>query len=82
MVGKMTRTKHVMVRFTPQEYAHIHSIVKANTGTVSEFVRMCVNTSLAQQGDPEAYDMLTKMLSEGMQKVVALKVKAAMKGKK
>jgi len=77
----MTKSVHVMVRFTPQEAKHIRAIVKANSGTISEFVRMCVNTSLAQQGDPEAYDMLTKMVSEGMRKVVDLKVKQAMRGK-
>lgn len=77
----MGKTVTIGVRFTPKEAAHIRAIVKANSGTISEFVRMCVNTGLAQQGDPEAFQMLSEMLSEGMKKVVALKVKAAMKGK-
>lgn len=73
----MARTAMVMVRFTPRELAHIRSIVKANSGTVSEFIRMCVNTSLAQQGDPEAAKMLTEMIEQGMKKFVQLKVRQA-----
>lgn len=78
----MARTVHVMVRFTPAEAKHIRAIVKANGGTISEFIRTCVNTSLAQQGDPEALKLLEQMFSEGMRKMISLKVDAALKGKK
>jgi len=78
----MPKTVIIGIRFTPKEAAHIRAIVKANSGTVSEFVRMCVNTGLAQQGDPEAAKLLTEMLEKGMRKFVQLKVADAMKGKK
>ena len=75
----MARTVQVAIRFTPDEIKHIRAIVKANSGTVSEFVRTCVNTSLAQQGDPEALKLLEKMFAEGMRKMIDLKVKAAIR---
>lgn len=83
MNNNMAKTAQIICRFTPKEAAHIRSIVKANGGTVSEFVRMCVNTGLAQQGDPAAYEMLTEMISKGIKKVVELKVnRAAMDAKR
>jgi len=71
----MARTAMVMVRFTPRELAHIRSVVKASGGTASEFIRMCVSTSMAQQGDPVAAKMLTEMLEQGMNKFIQLKVR-------
>lgn len=75
----MGKTVTIGVRFTPAEAKNIRAIVKASGGTISEFVRTCVNTSMAQQGDPEALKLLEKMFSEGVQKMISLKVKAAMK---
>jgi hypothetical protein len=74
---KATRSVKVMVRFTPEEIKHIREIVKANTGTVSEFVRTCVNTQLAQAGDPKALEMLTAMFTKGMDHLVRVKIQAA-----
>jgi len=73
----MSKSVKIQCRFTPKEAAHIRAIVKENSGTISEFIRMCVNTSLAQQGDPEAYEMLSEMLAQGVRKVIELKVKKA-----
>lgn len=72
---KHPRTEMINVRFTVEELNHIREIVKANTGTISEFVRTCVNTSLAQAGDPEATKMLEAMFQAGMQDFVNRRVK-------
>lgn len=78
----MTRSVQIVIRFTPEEARHIREVVKANSGTVSEFVRMCVNTQLAQVGDPQGMELLTGMLAKGMRELVEKRVQAAMKGKK
>lgn len=72
----MARTVNIVVRFTPEEAAHIREVVEANSGTVSEFIRTCVNAELARAGDPEAYKMLTEMFEKGMRQVVAARVRA------
>lgn len=66
----------INVRFTAQEARHLREVVKANSGTVSEFVRTCVNTALAQAGDPEATEMLITMFDKGMRELVERRVQA------
>lgn len=80
--GVMTRSVQMVIRFTPEEARHIREIVKANSGTVSEFVRTCVNTALAQQGDPEATQMLITMFDKGMRDVVEKRVQAELARRK
>lgn len=72
----MPRTERITIRFTPEEARHIREIVKANSGTVNEFVRTCVNTALAQAGDPEATEMLITMFDKGMRELVEKRVQA------
>ncbi len=74
---KVKRSEKVMVRFTTEEVKHIREVVKASRGTVSEFVRTCVNTQLAQAGDPKAIELLTEMFSRGMDQFVQTKIQAA-----
>ena len=74
---KQRRTAQIMVRFTPEEEKHIRAIVKENKGSVSEFIRTCVNTQLAQAGDPEALELLTAMFTKGMDRLVQTKIQAA-----
>lgn len=75
----MTKSVHVMVRFTPEEAGHIRAIVKANTGTISEFVRACVLGALAREGDPESTRMLSILLEKGLHKAIERRVKNAIK---
>lgn len=67
----------VQVRFRPEEIQHIRDIVKANSGTVSEFIRTCVNAELARAGDPKAMEMLTAMFEKGMNELVQRRIAAA-----
>jgi len=46
----MTRSEKRFVRFTPDEVAQIQRV--AGHRGFSEFIRMCVNAQLAQEGDP------------------------------
>lgn len=72
------RGVRLQVVFSRAEAKHIREIVKANKGNVSEFIRTCVNTQLAQVGDPEAMELLTAMFEKGMKEVVERRVKAEM----
>ena len=75
----MSRKRTIGVRFTEEETRHILAIVKENKGTISEFVRMCVNTQLAQEGDPEATKLLSAMFEKGIQRTIELRVKKAIR---
>jgi hypothetical protein len=78
MGGKMrkqARTKILVVRVTVREEKRIKEIVKANSGTVSEFVRVCINSQLAQSGDPESMKNLSMMFERGISEFVQTRVK-------
>ena len=75
----MIKSASFKVRFSPDEAAKVREIVKENRGTISEFVRMCVNAQLAQEGDPEATKLLSAMFEKGIQRTIELRVKKAMR---
>lgn len=75
----MSKSAVINVRFTPEEADHIRAIVKVNSGSISEFIRLCVNRALAEEGDPEAVKMLGAMMEKGILQLVERRVKAAIR---
>ena len=73
----MNKSERIIVRFTHEEADHIRRIVKANTGTISEFVRTCVLGALAREGDPESTKLLAALFEKGLHKAVERRVKVA-----
>lgn len=73
------KNKRITIRFTPEEFRVIRQYVKDNTGSTSEFVRYCVNTQMAQAGDPEGMELLAKMISKGIRQTVENRVQAELK---
>lgn len=73
----MKKNVFINVRFTADEAAHIRRIVKANTGTVSEFVRACVLGALAREGDPDSTRMLAALFEKGLHKAIQRRVRSA-----
>ena len=65
------RTRPVAVRFLPREIKEIRKEAKERGGTLSDFIRFCVNTQLAQGGDKVREKLLVDMIFEGMKKMVA-----------
>lgn len=65
-----------MVRFTPGEHKRVREIVKANTGTMSEFIRTCVNRELAIAGDPKGMELLMQMFEPGIKEMLKRAVEA------
>lgn len=76
---KPRKTVQVMVRLTPEEAKHVREIVKANSGTVSDFVRMCINTQLAQTGDPQGVEFLARQVEQGLRQLLEKRVEAALR---
>lgn len=76
------RSVQLMVRFTPGEARHVREIVRANSGTVSDFIRVCVTGALAREGDPIAAEMLGAIFEKGLQKAITRRVKQALRDEK
>jgi len=73
------KTKVIFVRVTPEEYKQIEKVVRETGGTISEFMRVCLNRELALQGDPEGAKLLISMFTKGMQETLKRRVMAEMK---